>query len=166
MSHFFVGALIPKGIEDVEGEIKTLMAPYDEALEVPEYKAKKKCAECRGKGKRMTTYNPDSKWDWYRIGGRYDGTIAGKVIESDDKGFNFDPIHEELDNNTALFKNVKPKDYPYALILPTGEWVERGQMGWFGLSTGDLSLEDWQKTVDLLKNKWGDFQIIGLDAHI
>lgn len=26
-------------------------------------------------GNQLTTYNPDSKWDWYQVGGRWDGAI-------------------------------------------------------------------------------------------
>jgi hypothetical protein len=34
-------------------------------------KADKDCDECKGKGKRKTTYNKKSKWDWWIIGGRW-----------------------------------------------------------------------------------------------
>jgi len=36
-------------------------------------KSDPKCPDCKGKGKYMTTYNPDSKWDWYQMGGRWSG---------------------------------------------------------------------------------------------
>lgn len=29
-------------------------------------------------GNELTTYNPDSKWDWYVVGGRWDGTLKTK----------------------------------------------------------------------------------------
>jgi hypothetical protein len=32
-----------------------------------------KCKECSGSGKRETTYNPNSKWDYYVLGGRWCG---------------------------------------------------------------------------------------------
>jgi hypothetical protein len=35
------------------------------------------CEDCKGTGHRMTTYNPDSKWDWYQIGGRWTGALTG-----------------------------------------------------------------------------------------
>ena len=37
-----------------------------------------KCKECHGSGKMMTTYNPNSKWDWYSIGGRWTGFFKVK----------------------------------------------------------------------------------------
>jgi len=45
---------------------------YDK--EHPEHgKPDPKCEDCKGSGKRETTYNPDSKWDWYSLGGRWAG---------------------------------------------------------------------------------------------
>jgi hypothetical protein len=33
----------------------------------------KDCDECGGDGVVISTYNPDSKWDWYQVGGRWSG---------------------------------------------------------------------------------------------
>ena len=44
-------------------------------------------------GNELTTYNPDSKWDWYSIGGRWDGS--------------FD---KENGKNTLLIKDIKWDD--------------------------------------------------------
>jgi hypothetical protein len=38
---------------------------------------------CGGTGKRRTTYNPKSKWDWYAVGGRWTGILG-----------NYDPIKD------------------------------------------------------------------------
>lgn len=35
------------------------------------------CDECGGSGRADTTYNPDSKWDWWAIGGRWTGALGG-----------------------------------------------------------------------------------------
>jgi len=34
-----------------------------------------KCADCKGTGKSKTTYNPQSKFDWWVIGGRWTGML-------------------------------------------------------------------------------------------
>lgn len=49
----------------------------------------------------MTTYNPDSKWDWHEVGGRWRGSLryrpgmADEVLNADtgpsESGFGFDP---------------------------------------------------------------------------
>ena len=36
------------------------------------------CEDCEGEGLRKTTYNPDSKWDWYQVGGRWGGLLQKK----------------------------------------------------------------------------------------
>ena len=35
------------------------------------------CEECSGTGTRTSCYNPQSKWDWWCIGGRWTGHLAG-----------------------------------------------------------------------------------------
>lgn len=56
MSHFTVMV--------IGDAIQAQLAPYDENKEVPEYK---------NSDGEPSTYNPDSKWDWYQIGGRWTG---------------------------------------------------------------------------------------------
>jgi hypothetical protein len=36
-------------------------------------------AEINGEYKRMSTYNPDSKWDWFQVGGRWRGWLKLKA---------------------------------------------------------------------------------------
>lgn len=39
------------------------------------------CGDCRGTGSRESTYNPKAKWDWFVIGGRWQGVLVGADIE-------------------------------------------------------------------------------------
>ena len=39
------------------------------------------CSECNGTGYYKSNYNPDSKWDWYQVGGRWSG-----ILDSYDPG--------------------------------------------------------------------------------
>lgn len=41
-----------------------------------------KCEDCKGTGKRTTTYNPNSKWDWWVIGGRWQGLLLGDKYDA------------------------------------------------------------------------------------
>lgn len=108
-----------------------------------------------------STYNPDSKWDWYEEGGRWDGTIKTK-----DGNFVNSGILGDID-----WTNFKPEDYsetpkkdwmgeeyyplkddvkwhytkssvPFCLVVD-GVWIEKGQMGWFGISTNNKEQQDW-----------------------
>jgi hypothetical protein len=72
-------------------------------------------------GRPISTYNPDSKWDWYSIGGRWDGWINDKETSS-----------ESIADNTATTEHAIAREkIPHAIVTPDGEWLERGQLGWF-----------------------------------
>ena len=64
MSHFSV-AVFTNG----EATIKELLAPYDENLAVEE--------EQDENGEKYS-YNPNAKWDWYEVGGRWMGMLIPK----------------------------------------------------------------------------------------
>ncbi len=122
------------------------------------------CSDCHGSGHYTSTYNPDSKWDRYRIGGRWDGEIAGKPADSADGGFNFSPEHERLDNNIARVKDMAT--VPFAILTPDGEWHERGQMGWWGIAHNEKPDDAWAREVEQIKAAYGDHHIVGVDCHI
>mgnify|MGYP001311871751 CR=1 FL=1 len=75
------------------------------------------CDSCEGTGERETTYNPDSKWDWFVVGGRWDGLLHGKNIVRAIQ------VKDMLE--------VDPKFGTFACLTKDGEWVEKGEMGWF-----------------------------------
>lgn len=68
-------------------------------------------------GDLLSTYNPNSKWDWYTIGGRWNNylkTLSGETTNED--------YASEID-----WKDI----IPFAFVTPIGEWHERGEMGWW-----------------------------------
>lgn len=63
-------------------------------------------------GNIISTYNPNSKWDWYSLGGRWDGSLklkkGAKVIkESEPSFFN----KEEIKEGYTDFAQVKDIDF-------------------------------------------------------
>ena len=85
MSHYLVGVVV----NDIS-EVDDILAPYDENMEVEPY------TDDDGE---TTTYNPNSKWDWYQIGGRFSDGKPTKI--SDFK------LYDDLDDDTiALYKRV------------------------------------------------------------
>lgn len=55
---------------------------------------------------------------------------------------------------------------PYAVVFD-GEWIERGQMGWWGISTGDMEIYEWAKIVnDIVDSLSDDTLITFVDCHI
>ena len=60
------------------------------------------------KGNLLTTYNSDCFWDWYRVGGRWDGLLTENEQRSED-GFNFSDEHETISNNMISVKDLLKK---------------------------------------------------------
>lgn len=56
---------------------------------------------------------------------------------------------------------------PYAAIDLSGKWCAKGEMGWFGMSSGDSEQSDWEKAYySLLSNAPLNASVICLDLHI
>ena len=86
MSHYLVGVIV----NDIS-EVDNILAPYDENMEVEPY------IDTDGE---TTTYNPNSKWDWYSIGGSF--SDGEDVIQINDF-----KIYDDLDDDTiALHKKA------------------------------------------------------------
>ena len=99
-------------------------------------------------GSILSKYNPKSKWDWYQIGGRWSSTIPGDEVKMSEI-----PI-EKIET-------------PYAFITPDGEWVERGEMGWFGVGSNEMDKDEWDvKFREYLKTLDKDIILTQVDCHI
>lgn len=130
------------------------------------------CEDCKGTGKYKTCYNPQSKWDWFRVGGRYDGLIAGIEVNSADNGFNFSGIHELPNNNrcdlTEYVNRKKAESNPgcFAILTPENTWCERGSMGWWGMVSDEK--DDWgTQGLSILEQYINlPYDIVGVDCHI
>jgi len=106
-------------------------------------------------GSTNEIYNPNSKWDWYTIGGRWDGLIKTKTNKQ---------------VNTAILKNINIENsgFPtYAYIL-NGKWVEKREMGWFDMSDVKYIEEKEWKThfIQTLKSLPQDTIVTIIDCHI
>lgn len=85
MSHYLVGVVV----NDIS-EVDNILAPYDENMRVEPY---------TDEDGEITTYNPNSKWDWYSIGGRFSDGKPTKI-----KDFK---LYDDLDDDTiALYKRA------------------------------------------------------------
>lgn len=55
----------------------------------------------------------------------------------------------------------------FAMLLPTGEWLEKGEMGWFGLDSSTAeSNETYQKSFNGVLETMQDHYITIVDCHI
>jgi DNA-binding transcriptional MerR regulator len=115
-------------------------------------------------GRPISTYNPDSKWDWYRVGGRWDGWVTENE-QSSEGGFNFGAQHETLENNIATAEEaLAGGKIPHAIITPDGVWHERGQMGWWAVLITEN--EDWVAGARAILASYPGHRVVIVDAHI
>lgn len=102
----------------------------------------------------ISTYNPESKWDWYEMGGRWSGFLKLKIGDV---------------TNQAHFSEIdwESTKLPYCFITNEGEWNERGEMGWFGVSTNEVDKDVWeQQFKQFLSEQDPDEIVTVIDFHI
>ena len=196
MSHYTVAVFHRK-----DQDIDDLLAPYDENMSVEPYIkytmqeaidwVKKNIAgyhdkpdfECwqwmadeydgrtDDEGNIYSTYNPDSKWDWYSIGGRWSGEFIPEdeaIVKDIDFSMNKEDYEQALkfwkenvdgDTDKLFYKKEyyydrygtaeKYAEYcasfsTYAVITPDGKWHAPGEMGYWGMSSeSDDEYRDW-----------------------
>ena len=107
-------------------------------------------------GNLLSNYNPDSKWDWYAIGGRWNNIL----ITKDGNGTNEDYV-SEIDWDKTMT--------PFAYIDINGNWHENGEMGWWGIVSNEKDKDEWD---DEFKNYVNGIQnnkhieVVAVDVHI
>jgi hypothetical protein len=124
---------MPKGVMPSETVVGELMAPGDSELETEgheedcwncngtgTYEAKGAsgpCGECDGTGIILSTSNCNAWWDWYVIGGRWNGVLT------DNTSREVDVYRNDLENNTCRVADIvlTPERYPHTIVTPDGE---------------------------------------------
>lgn len=115
----------------------------------------------------LSTYNPDAKWDWYVIGGRWSNYLYLK--ECDEEG-------ERLTADYAYFDEVD-WDYmiemnriPFCFVDWDGDWHEKGEMGWFAMTKNEKDEDSWvdefKTYIETLKNIQFQGEVNVIDFHI
>lgn len=126
---------------------------------------------------QTSTYNPIPKWDWYKLGGRWAGSIHLKETVSNYEkpsfsyGWDQDSKNEvlaEKRTDSAIKKDIKNIDELSTFaVLKDSEWYERGKMGWFGMAHNEMDKKEWDKKLKELINSLPDDTLISIyDCHI
>ena len=106
--------------------------------------------------------NLNATWDWYCIGGRWNGLIINEPRDDDKGGFNFDDKFQTLEENCSDFDEYvnicsrEPNIKCFAYLTPDGAWHK-------GKDFKLISVEDTEEIFTEYKGK--GFDIIGLDCH-
>lgn len=154
---------IKKQINETDlDKLPDYLRPYKREKDINKMSIKEFCKSWYGEemdkaGNTLTTYNPNSKWDWFEIGGRFEKRFIENGIPSDKI-----QIKELIDTTTNKdFKNL----VPFAFVNREGKWFEQGNMGWFGISSNekDIWIDEFK---ELLLNENPEDYLIIVDCHI
>ena len=138
-----------------------------------------------GVWEEWSTYNKNSKWDWYALGGRWGKSIKTKSGEFVDECFldeiDWSPFKPE-DYEEEAKKDWSGKEYhplkdcvqyhytendvPFCVIID-GVWYERGKMGWWACVSDEKEKGDWnEEFMKLIKALPEKSLVANYDFHI
>lgn len=105
-------------------------------------------------GNLWSNYNPNSKWDWYVCGGRWDDELVTK-----EGGHTNEDYVSEINWDETLI--------PFAYVDPKGRWYDKGDMGWWGIVTNEKDQDkytaEFKKFISKLPK---DTTVTVVDCHI
>lgn len=143
------------------------------------YEPDPECPICGGTGYDITYYNPNTKWDAYVIGGRFDGKIWGPERFEEHQEARINARKAKI-NNPSGYKGNTTEDFlphfkdrhvedncrlvseipieksvyaPYALVTPDGKWHEEGDFTKEVFYTESVN-EQWH---ELLKTEFAKY---------
>ena len=103
-------------------------------------------------GNVLSTYNPNSKWDWWVIGGRWSNELLHKGENLEDQA----PIQE-----------CTQIDTPFCFIDLDGNWCESAKMGWWGMTSDEKEEDVWENEFrEYLNSVPEDTVLTVIDFHI
>lgn len=111
------------------------------------------------RGKYGYMSNPNAKYDWYSEGGRWSGYLTNKEGKTTDC-----EMLTEVDWDKT--------DIPFCFVNDNGEWVEKGEMGWFAMVSNEKKKETWEEEfktyVQSLLNdeQASEIEVYAIDYHI
>jgi hypothetical protein len=118
--------------------------------------------------------NPNAKWDWFMLGGRWQGKLrlhAGRSGKSGECSWTNDGEPEDPN----AFDQAEAGDIDWAAtrqeltpfaVLKDGEWHEQGEMGWWGQVRDPKADAAWETEVDaLLKDLPPETLVSVYDCH-
>jgi len=189
---------VPNGYERVFIKHKDRYATFEQFME--DYVGYEKNEET---GRYGYWENPNKKWDWWEVGGRWSGLLItkdGKRVDSAKlKDIDWEEMKREgIQNAKKIWQEIQQKDekeraiaffiygirkddteesyiqrkinfYTFAVITPDGTWYEKGEMGWWGISSEtEEEARQWERNYfdRFIKNADPELTITIVDCHI
>lgn len=91
----------------------------------------------------------------------YREELAGSIYGSP-PGFGEQQARRNILEATA----IHPDFVPAAFVTPTGEWVEAGAIGWFGVGSDAKEQEGWKNQWEQGKARYADCLAVLVDCHV
>jgi hypothetical protein len=177
MSHFTV---LVFGSEE---QVETLLAPFDENIEMPEY--------CNGVVSQedkddfvsyYTEKQPACKnlsfEEMYEIYGKswndntwrkLDNVLCSFTTYNPKSKWDWYQIGGRWDkairNNSCKVKTLPDDFVPFAFVDQYGEWHEKAEMWWWAITSNDKDEEDWKQEFHNALEKYDGFVTL-VDCHI
>jgi hypothetical protein len=109
--------------------------------------------EIGSEGEVYSDSNPNSKWDWYSLGGRWSGSIE---------------LNNSKKVDSAIKKNISNlNDIVCFSIIKDGKFYENGRMGWWGFVSDEKDESEWENEFKKLISDLPDDTLISIyDLHI
>jgi hypothetical protein len=117
-------------------------------------------------------HNPNAKWDWYTLGGRWTGFFKlkpntsgeigapGLLTSPAEKGYADSVYKKDIDFEM-------PSDFSTFAVLKDGKWYEKGEMGWWGTVSNKKEDSQWEEEFAKLIADLPDDTLLSLyDCHI
>jgi hypothetical protein len=114
------------------------------------------CPMCKGSGWYIQEIDENACWDWWVIGGRWDGLLAGK------KDIPLEEAHR-IENNVTPFPLLQDDILPNSIVTPDGEWKDDRFLNVLGHRETEKEL--WRKLIDYMKARYRDTVAVAVDLH-
>jgi hypothetical protein len=111
------------------------------------------CPDCGGTGQFKTTYNKNAKWDWYHLGGRWINVFTDEIQGITAMEF------------SRLTYDVGGPLRTYAILTPDGQWLEKGELGWYTPDSELSPSEAWEACYKATLEKFADCKVHLYDCH-
>ncbi|BCL83756.1 hypothetical protein ccbrp13_62210 [Ktedonobacteria bacterium brp13] len=191
MAHIFVGVIVPgsTAFENVEDTVKRQLEPFGDDWKVEPYKvyldkeeisniakdhniSQKELEKWYGRPLALdergsyysSTYNSQAKWDYWCIGGSWDGVASKMSRHNNDYRADIELGHCSLKGNMIRIAQVETIPQFFALVTPDIHWYEIGSEG-VKLECGEQDRSEWEiKTQQIIETHRNDI-LVGIDCH-
>ena len=153
------------------------------------------CDNCGMTGEDESTANPDMKWDWWKIGGRWAGWLSGEYDPDGDprnyeacaecggtgieceacggtgrsRRYGNAPFDGDIVPLGGVAERVKGNP-PHALLTAAGVWHPLGDLCCMGSYSGqygkDMARSEWKDMVAEIVDRHLDQVIVCVDCHV